>query len=103
MGGAWQLVAMLRAQESKPFGSTDAGITAKTTEERDRLCPDEGCTKGACIVGMVLQQSIPRWPCDEQCIELQHCIACSGVVAASQSNAYAPRATASIARRKGLA
>jgi hypothetical protein len=51
----------------------------------------------------VLQQSMPWWPCDEQCIEWQHCIACSGVVAAPQSNAYAPRATARITRNNGLA
>jgi hypothetical protein len=66
-------------------------------------CPDESCTKGPCVVGMVLQQSCPWWPCDEQRIKLQHCIACSGVAAALQSNAYAARATASNVRKIGLA
>jgi hypothetical protein len=102
MGGAWQWAAMPRAKESSSWDSQDAAITANTTGENDAPCTDEGCTKGACIVGMVLQQSCPWWPCDEQCIDLQHCIACSGVVAASQSNAYAPRATARIATNNGL-
>jgi hypothetical protein len=57
-------------------------------------CPDEGCTNGPFIDGMLLQQSCPWWACEEQCIDLQHCIACSGVVAALQSNAYVASATA---------
>jgi hypothetical protein len=36
-------------------------------------------------------------------MDLQHCIACSGVVMALQSNAYAARATASTVRKIGLA
>jgi hypothetical protein len=56
-GGAWPSAAMLRAKESKPRDSPDAGITPNRTGEKDRPCADEGCTKGACIVGMVLQQS----------------------------------------------
>jgi hypothetical protein len=32
-------------------------------------------------------------------MDLQHCIACSGVAVALQSNAYAARATASTARK----
>src|SRR6266481_4708930 len=36
-------------------------------------------------------------------MESQHCMACSGVIAAPQSNAYAARATASAARKIGLA
>jgi hypothetical protein len=43
--------------------------------------------------GIVLQQSWPWCPCDEQGMESQHCIACSGVVAAPQSNAYTTSAT----------
>lgn len=74
-GGAWQWAAMLRAKESKPRDLPEAGITANTTGEKDTPCTDGGCTKGACMVGMVLQQSWPWWPCDEQCIDLQHCIA----------------------------
>jgi hypothetical protein len=36
-------------------------------------------------------------------MDLQHCIACSGVVVAPQSNAYAERASASAATRIGFA
>lgn len=57
MGGAWQRAAMLRLEESKPRGSPDAGITAKTMGEKCTPCADEGCTKGARVVGIVLQQS----------------------------------------------
>jgi len=52
--------------------------------------------------GIVLQQSWPWFPCDEQGIELQHCIACSGVVVAPQSKAYVESPTASSARKIGL-
>jgi hypothetical protein len=39
-------------------------------------------------VRIVLQQSMPRDPCDEQCIDMdrQHWLACCGVAIASQSN-----------------
>ena len=57
MGGAWDCAAMLRAEKSKPWDSIDAGITANPTGEKDMPCTDEGCTKGVCMVGMVLQQS----------------------------------------------
>jgi hypothetical protein len=43
--------------------------------------------------GIILQQSSPWCPCDEQGIESQHCIACSGVVVAPQSNANTASAT----------
>jgi hypothetical protein len=56
-GGAWQCAAMLRAKTSKPRDSLDPGINPNTTEEKDMPCTDEGWTKGACIVGMLLQQS----------------------------------------------
>jgi hypothetical protein len=56
-GGAWQWAATVLAKESKPPDSQDAAITANTTGENDAQRTDEGCTKGACIVGMVLQQS----------------------------------------------
>ena len=102
MGGAWQRAAMLPSKESRSRDSQDAAITVNTTGENDAPCTDEGGTKGACIVGIVLQQSRPWWPCEAQRIDLQHCIACSGVVAASQSNAYTPRASARIATNNGL-
>ncbi len=103
MGGAWHCAAMLRTKGFELWKSAEAGITTSTTRETDTPCTDEVGTKGACNVNMVLQQSWPWWPCDEHGIELQHFIACSGVVVGSQSNAYAPRAHASIARRNGLA
>jgi hypothetical protein len=56
-GGAWQWAATVRAKESKPPDSQDAAMIADTTGARERPCTEEGCTKGACIVGMVLQQS----------------------------------------------
>jgi hypothetical protein len=42
-----------------PLGSSDAGRTAITTVENETPCPDEGCTNGACMLGMVSQQSCP--------------------------------------------
>ena len=56
-GGALQWAAMPRAEESRPRDSPEAGIAANTTGEKDAPRTDEGCTKGACIVGMVLQHS----------------------------------------------
>ncbi len=53
--------------------------------------------------GIVLQHSwLCWWPCDEQGIESQHCIACSGVDMARQSNAYTARAIATTASSIGL-
>ncbi len=53
--------------------------------------------------GIVLQHSwLCWWPCDEQGIELQHCIACSGVDMARQSKAYTARAIATTASNIGL-
>jgi hypothetical protein len=60
IGGAWQRAATRQdEEESEPWGSPEAGITANTIGEKDRPCTDEGCAKGACIDGMVLQQSMP--------------------------------------------
>src|SRR4029077_13753017 len=86
-GGAWQCAAMLREGESKPWVSADAVRTVSSRGETEIPCTDEGRTKGACAAGMVLQQSCPRWPCGEQGIDLQHCMACSGVVMVEQSTA----------------
>ncbi len=53
--------------------------------------------------GIVLQHSwLCWWPCDEQGIESQHCIACSGVDMARQSKAYTARAIATTASNIGL-
>ena len=51
------------------------------------LDAEEGCTNGACMAGIVLQQSSLAWPCDEQAIERQHSTACSCVTMGEQSNA----------------
>jgi hypothetical protein len=51
------------------------------------LDAEEGCTNGACMAGIVLQQSWLAWPCDEQAIERQHSTACSCVTMGEQSNA----------------
>jgi len=52
---------------------------------------------------MVLQQSCPSCPCDEQGFELQHWIACSGVVMPPQSNAYTASSIARTAIKVGFA
>lgn len=53
--------------------------------------------------GMVLQHSwLCSWPCDEQCIVSQHCIAASGVDMAKQSNAYAAKAITITAKKIDL-
>lgn len=52
--------------------------------------------------GIDLQQSCPLCPCGAHGIELQHCMACSGVVMAPQSSAYAASATTSAAITSGL-
>jgi len=51
------------------------------------LDAEEGCTNGACMAGIVLQQSSLAWPCDEQAMDWQHSTACSWVAIAEQSNA----------------
>ncbi len=56
-----------------------------------------------CTAGIVLQHSWLRWwPCDEQCMVSQHCIAASGVDMAKRSNAYVAKATVITASRIGL-
>ena len=57
MGGAWHCAARLRADKSNSRHSSNADATANTTGEADVPCKEEVCTKGPCIVGMVLQQS----------------------------------------------
>jgi hypothetical protein len=54
--------------------------------------------------GMVLQHSwLCSGLCDEQGIVSQHCMACSGVVMAPQSIAYAVIATAMAKSKMGFA
>ena len=103
IGGAWQCAVGTPADESNPCEALNRGSTATKTGENDGPCAEAGCRKGACIDGIVLQHSwLCWWPCDEHGIESQHCIACSGVDIARQSNAYIARAIATIASRIGL-
>ena len=103
IGGAWQCAVRTLAEECIPCEALNPGSTATKTGEKDRPCAEAGCTKGACMDGIVLQHSwLCSWPCDEHGIESQHCIACSGVDIARQSSAYIARAIATIASRIGL-
>src|SRR5882762_4334655 len=103
IGGAWQCVVRTPAEKSKPCKASNPGSTATKTGKKNRPCAEAGCTKGACTDGIVLQHSwVCWWPGDEQGIESQHCIACSGVAMARQSNAYVARAIATTASRIGL-
>jgi len=84
-----------------PRDSPEVGSTANTVLAKEAGSTNEGCTKGACIEGIFLQQSCPWWPCGEQGIELQHRIDCSGVVIAVQSAAYVANANATTTIRIG--
>lgn len=87
IGGAWHCAALTRSGESWAGGLSTAGNTATRAGESETPCTEEGCTKGACITCMVLQQSWESCPCDEHGIESQHCIACCGVAMGPQSKA----------------
>jgi hypothetical protein len=75
------------------------GKTATTEDNNRTLLDEDGCTNGACMDGMVLQQSCWLCPCDEQGIEAQHCAASSGVVIAEQSIVYAASTATSAANK----
>jgi hypothetical protein len=85
------------------MGSLDAGKTAEIILAKETPHTDKGCTNGGCIEGIVVQQSCPWCPCEEHGMELQHCIACSGVVMASQSKAYTPSRTRTPRMKIGFA
>jgi hypothetical protein len=57
MGGAWHCAARLRVEKSNSKHSPDVGATPNTTWGADTPWPGESCTKGPCVVGIVLQQS----------------------------------------------
>lgn len=57
IGGACQSTAIRRLEESASQDMPVAGSPANTTGERGTSCTDVGCTKGACVAGIVLQQS----------------------------------------------
>ena len=90
--------------ESNPSDPITSGSAAKKTGENEVSCGEDGCTKVACMDGIVLQQSWLCWgPCDEQGMLSQHCMASSGVDIAKHSNAYTAMANAITAIRIGLA
>jgi hypothetical protein len=62
-----------------------AGNIPKTRCTVETVGPAAGCTNGACIEGIVLQQSSLLPWCGGQGMDRQHCIACSGVVNTVQS------------------
>lgn len=98
-GGAWLHAATVKARELNPTDTQAVGAAGIATGLRVMMCADAACKNGARVVGMVLQQSRPWCPCIEQCMELQHFVACSGVVIPRQSNPYAARASATAATR----
>ncbi len=103
IGGAWQCAVRTFDGESMTCDALKPGRTATNTGEKERACAEAGWTKGACTAGMVLQHSwLCWWPCDEQCMVSQHCIAASDVDMAKQSNAYVAKAIAITASRIGL-
>src|SRR6267378_1578790 len=103
IGGAWQCAVSTPAEKSKPCEALNPGSTATKTGEKDRPCAEAGRTNGACMDGIVLQHSwLCWWPGDEQGIVSQHCVACSGVDMAKQSDAYVARAIAITANRIDL-
>lgn len=99
MGGPWECSAIMRIEDSMLWKSLNAGTMPSATGEKERPCADEGGPMTAWLSAMFLQQSWPGCPCDRQRIELQHFMACSGVVIPTQSDAYAPTATVSTATR----
>src|ERR1700682_955955 len=104
IGGAWQCAVRTFDGDSKTCDALNRGSTATKTGVKDRPCTEAGCTKGACMDGMVLQHSwLCSWLCDEQGIVSQHCIAASGVGMAKQSNPYVAKAIAITASKIGLA
>ncbi|PYU84915.1 MAG: hypothetical protein DMG50_02955 [Acidobacteria bacterium] len=102
-GGAWQCAVRTLDGETKTCDALNPSNTATKTGEKVRACAEAVCTKGACMDGMDLQHSwLCSWPCDEQGIESQHCVAAAGVDTAKQSNAYVAKATVITASRIGL-
>jgi hypothetical protein len=71
-----------------PAVSRETGNVETATGEKDSPCIEAACTNGACIDGMVLQQS---WLCsalwEAHGMVSQHCIASSEVAIGAQSTA----------------
>lgn len=86
-GGAGHEVENASISLSGGAAAPDAVSVAIAASACVVLCIDDGCTTGACMDGIDLQQSWPLCPCGAHGIELQHCVASSGVVIAPQSSA----------------
>lgn len=50
---------MLRTADSGALDSLDVGSKPATWNVEPAACRHDGCTKGACIAGIVLQQFLP--------------------------------------------
>ena len=95
IGGAWHCAVRTFEGKSRTCDALNSGCAATKTGEKDGPCVEAGCIKGARMDGIVLQHSwLCSWPCEEQCIISQHCIAASGVDMAKQSNAYVAKTIA---------
>jgi hypothetical protein len=51
------MALVVRASDVKLRASLTVGMTTNVIELEETRCTVEGCTNGACSVGMVLQQS----------------------------------------------
>lgn len=58
-GGPWELSTVICADDSALGNTPEVRTAAMTAEGCETQCAIEGCTKGACIAGIDLQQS---WP-----------------------------------------
>jgi hypothetical protein len=56
-GGPYAKAAITLSEESSPWELIGASEAANTTETNETRMVDAGCTKEACIDGIVLQQS----------------------------------------------
>jgi hypothetical protein len=87
MVGAWDSPAIIRANLSIPRDSPDLANAVKTMLAKEILSLAQVVRKERALT-IDLEQTCPGWPCGEQGMDLQHCIACSGVHIASQSKEY---------------
>lgn len=59
IGGACDCAVMKRKEESAPSDSLDCANTVNTMLAKETADAELGGPKGACIAGLVLQQSCP--------------------------------------------
>jgi hypothetical protein len=58
IGGAWQCAAAVTPTAGASMrGASVATRKVWTKDKNETLCAEAGCKNGACIVGIVLQQS----------------------------------------------